>query len=326
MEAREAVALAIVSRAGRGAGALALCFVSTAWAASDTLRVTLLGTGNPRPSLERFGPSILVEAGDQRLLIDAGRGAATRLFQIGQAKLLSGIDEVFLTHLHSDHIVGLPDVWLTGWIFGRTRPLPILGPPGTERMLSGLKQAFEFDSAMRRSDERLPEEGIGVDAHDIEPGVVYQHGKLKVTAFAVDHGSVKPAYGYRVDYGARSVAFSGDTRFSEELIERTRGVDVLVHEVVSPEVERQRAQVQDSARVERIIAHHTTPEDAGRVFARVAPRLAVYSHIVPTPTRPRDLIPPTRTTYTGPLEVGYDLMLIVIGERIEVSKRHVIKD
>ena len=84
------------------------------------MRLTLLGTGNPRPTLERFGPAILVEAGQEKILIDAGRGSTIRLFECGSARLLSGITAVLLTHLHSDHVVGLPDVWLTGWIFGRT--------------------------------------------------------------------------------------------------------------------------------------------------------------------------------------------------------------
>ncbi|MEO6327067.1 MAG: MBL fold metallo-hydrolase, partial [Thermoanaerobaculia bacterium] len=126
--------------------------------------------------------------------------------------------------------------------------------------------------------------------------------------------------GYRIDVGERSVVFSGDTRASESLIEHARGADVLIHEVVAPEVERRRAAVRDPERIQRIIDHHTTPEDAGRVFARVKPRLAVYAHIVPSPTKAQDLIGPTRTTYKGPLVVGEDLMTITIGERVVVGR------
>lgn len=309
-------------------GALAVAATASARPPAEPLfRVTLLGTGNPRPSLERFGPSALIEAGEQRILLDAGRGASERLFQIGSAETLASVDTLLLTHLHSDHLVGLPDLWLTGWLFGRERPLAVLGPEGTRAMMQDLARAFEFDIRNRRDvEERLPANGIAVEARDVGPGPVMDRGGVKVTAFAVDHGQVKPSYGYRIDFGRRSVAFSGDTRYCEALIEQARGVDVLIHEVVSPEVERREAKVKDPARIERIIARHTTPEEAGRIFALVKPRLAVYTHIVPSTARPKDLIPPTRKAYTGPLEVGYDLMAITIGERIEVSRRATVKD
>src|ERR1019366_2930442 len=135
-----------------------------------TALVTLLGTGNPRPSMTRFGPSILVEAGTKRILVDAGRGATQRLFSLGDG-MFSGIDLVLLTHLHSDHVVGLPDLWLTGWIFGREKPLPVRGAQGTAAMMSHLKAAYAFDIGIRRDvDERFPAAGIEVDAVDLQSG------------------------------------------------------------------------------------------------------------------------------------------------------------
>jgi ribonuclease Z len=283
-------------------------------------RITLLGTGNPRPSAERFGPSTLVEVGGKRVLIDVGRGASIRLFQLGSAEFVRGLDAVFFTHLHSDHVVGFPDLWLTAWVFGRALPLPVLGPPGTVAMLGHLRQAYAFDLQVRSKDEGFPAAGIATAGRDIAPGVVLDVDGVKVTAFRVDHGPVaEPAYGYRVDFGSRSAAFSGDARYMEEMVGYARGVDVLVHEVLSPEVERRRARVVDPGAIERIIARHTTPEDAGRLFARIRPRLAVYSHIVPSPATPEDLIAPTRKTYDGPLEVGHDLMRITIGDRVTVE-------
>lgn len=288
---------------------------------SDAIVITLLGTGNPRPTLERFGPAILVEAGQEKILIDAGRGSTIRLFECGNARLLSGITAVLLTHLHSDHVVGLPDVWLTGWIFGRTSALEIYGPAGTTALAGGLQQAYAFDVRTRRDvDERLSAGGVVMRPRDVAPGPVYSRGGVRVTAFAVDHRPLAPAYGYRIEYAGRVVVFSGDTRYAPSVIDAARGADVLVHEVVSPEVERRRTQV-DATATERIIAHHTTPEDAGRVFAAAKPRLAVYSHIVPSPATADDLVGPTRRTYDGPLEVGYDLMQIVVGDQISVGRR-----
>jgi ribonuclease Z len=284
-------------------------------------RVTLLGTGNPRPSIDRFGPATLVEAGDQRLLFDCGRGATQRLFQIEGAALLRDIDAVFLTHLHSDHIVGLPDLWLTGWLFGRHFPLTVTGPKGTSAMAAGLTTAFAADLRLRHDDEGLPLEGSRLKAHDALPGVVLQRPGLSVVAFAVDHGPVRPAFGYRVEFAGRSLVLSGDTRATDSVARQAEGADVLIHEVISPEAEHRLAAVTDPRAIERILARHATPEECGRLFARARPRLAVYSHIVPSPATADDLVPATRRFYDGPLEVGHDLMTITIGEKIEVTTR-----
>ena len=157
--------------------------------------------------------------------------------------------------------------------------------------------------------------------------MVFDKDGLRVTAFRVDHGeAVDQAYGYRVDYQGRSAAFSGDTRYFEPLAEHAAGVDVLVHEVIAPEVEQRRAQVQGARALDRILARHATPEQVGTIFARVKPRLGVYSHIVPSPTTAEDLVTPTRRTYAGPLAVGYDLMSIVIGETVDVFPRTTLSD
>jgi ribonuclease Z len=296
-------------------------FVATvvpAVAQGQEIKVTLLGTGCPPPVMHRFGPSTLVEAGEQKLLFDAGRGALQRLTQLKVR--WQDVQGVFLTHLHSDHVVGFPDLWLTGWVVGTGRnvPLQVWGPRGTKKMLAHLEQAYEYDIRIRLYDDRAAPDGVVLLAEEISEGVVYDKGGVKVTAFEVDHTPIKPAFGYRIDYAGRSVVLSGDTRVSENLIRYAQGVDVLVHEVAAPET-FQRAGTPPE-RVKSVIAHHVTPEQAGEVFARTTPKLAVYSHIVlPTATE-QDLIPPTRKTYAGPLELGEDLMVITVGEKIEVRR------
>src|SRR5581483_5241175 len=176
-------------------------------ASGQNLRVTLLGTGSPQPRMDRFGPGILVEAGDKKLLFDCGRGVTQRIEQIRIR--FTEIDALFLTHLHSDHVVGIPDLWLTGWARGRKVPLQVWGPAGTKEMMSHLKEAFQFDIEIRQQDDKLPALGVDVLAKDIERGVVYDGDGIKVTAFTVDHGQVKPALGYRIDFAGHSVVLSG---------------------------------------------------------------------------------------------------------------------
>ncbi len=196
--------------------------------------VTLLGTGTPRPYTERLGPATLVQAGGQNLLFDSGRGATIRLTQAGVA--VGDITAVFLTHFHSDHVSGLADVWLTGWLGGfggRSTPFRVYGPPGTENLMAGLDSAHQADVRIRIADELLPPAGAEVDATDVREGVIYERDGVRVSVFDVDHGElIKPSVGYRVDFDGRSVVISGDTRFSTNLIEHSMNVNVLIHEVM----------------------------------------------------------------------------------------------
>jgi ribonuclease Z len=288
--------------------------------AGDTqeINVTLLGPGTPVPAMNRFGASILVEGAGQKYLFDAGRGALQRLAQLKVR--WQDVDGVFLTHLHSDHVVGFPDLWLTGWLVGpgRDRPLAVWGPRGTKKMMANLEQAYEFDIRIRLYDDRAAPDGVVILADDVNEGVVLEKGGLKITAFEVDHTPLRPAFGFRVDYGGRSVVLSGDTRVSENLIRHAQAVDLLIHEVASPE-SFQRAGTRPE-RARSVIEHHVTPQQAGQVFARVKPRLAVYSHIVQPDATEQDLIPPTRMTYSGPVEVGEDVMVSVVGDQLVVRR------
>jgi ribonuclease Z len=280
--------------------------------APDEFRVTLLGTGSPAPLMRRFGPAVLVQAGGKTLLIDSGRGSTQRLLQAGLR--LGQVDALFLTHLHSDHVVGIPDLWLTGWLEAgyaqRKGPFVVFGPLGTQALMDGLTLAYDWDIKARIADQGLDPAAIRAQVTEIKPGVVYDQGGLKVTAIEVDHGEkLKPAFGYRIDQGGRSVTISGDTRFSENLILHAAGTDLLIHQVAAANDELLKLPT-----FKVILAHHTQPEEAGTVFSRVKPRLAVYYHFVllGTPKVPavteQDVLEMTRKTYAGPLLIGEDLM------------------
>jgi ribonuclease Z len=287
------------------------------------LEVVLLGTGGPAPLIDRFGPATLVRAGSEYLLFDAGRGASQRIWQTRLP--LGSITAVFLTHLHSDHVVGLPDLWLTSWLptaFGaRTAPLQVFGPAGTRDMTAALQNAFRWDIRARTGGEEQVAKEISFHATDIGEGVVLERNGVKVTAFTVDHAKhLRPALGYRVDHGGHSVVISGDTRPSDNLVRFAERADVVVHEVFAA-TERL---LRDSAVARSVGSYHTSPEEAGRVFARVKPRLAVFTHVIQfrldsaAPPSVEDILARTRSAYSGPLVVGEDLMTIAIGAEVEV--------
>jgi ribonuclease Z len=292
---------------------------------SHDFRVTLLGTGVPTPRADRFGPSTLIEAGSRKLLIDAGRGTTIRLNQIGVP--MGEIDALLLTHYHSDHTSGIPDLWLTGWLQShfarRTTPFHVIGPTGAQTLMSGLEMAYRRDIEIRIADEQLPPEGVAVIVDEFDQdGVVFDQGGVRVLAFEVDHGAaITPAYGYRVEYDGRVAVISGDTRYNENVIRYGKGADLLIHEVaiVRPELMLEPF-------IQRIMAHHTTAREAGMVFSRTRPKLAAFTHLVflasetVPPASIADLIDETRQSYSGPLEVGEDLMSFLVEGEISVQR------
>jgi ribonuclease Z len=291
----------------------------------DTFRVTVLGSGTPVPRIERFGPATLIEAGSQKLMVDAGRGATIRLWQLKIP--LSQIERLFITHYHSDHTNGIPDLWLTGWLpaqWGqRKTPFCVAGPVGAKTLMSKLEEAYALDIKIRMEDEKLPLDGIRTEVTEFDrDGLVYEKDGLRVIAFEVDHGDViRPAYGYRFEYHGRVAVLSGDTRYHSNVVKHGKDADLLIHEVGGARP----ALLQDAA-LKRILDHHSTPKDAGRVFEQTKPKLAAYTHLVLPGTElisamtPEEIVEETRKVYAGPLEICEDLMSFDIASEVKITR------
>jgi len=279
--------------------------------------VTVLGSGTPIPSATQVGTAILIQAGGEHLMFDCGRGCTTRLAQL-DPKLINKVNVLFITHLHSDHIVGVDDLWLNGWTQGRRIPLQIWGPKGTRDMMSNMRETFAFD-IHRRVTDGVPSTTDGLaDAFTelSEDGVVYTKNGVEVTAFLVDHATVTPAWGFRIDYNGRSVMISGDTAPTENLYTYGKNADVILQEVISPAMTNYLKANFSPEQVAKVISYHTEARDAGDIFLKSKPRLAVYYHTGIEERSARPLIMETREVYDGPLEISHDLYQIRIGDEI----------
>jgi len=274
------------------------------------VNVTLLGTGCPPPNPRRRGPATLVAHGVQRCLVDAGSGVAAQLQQAGLPVV--ELHHVFLTHLHSDHVVDLGHLVLSRWILGENAPLAVFGPADTGAHVERLLARWVWDIGVRRA-HMHDREGPRVSVTEVTEGVVvYQGGGLAVTAFEVEHEPVKPAFGFRFEADGRRVVVSGDTRPCENLIRHARDADVLVHECTDATQTRWTPGCgwpSREAKVADIAAYHTGPDEVGNVAARSNARTLVLTHLMPGSV-PADLAARAGAVYAGRVVVGEDLMTV----------------
>jgi ribonuclease BN (tRNA processing enzyme) len=261
----------------------------------------------PRPDPEASGPATAVLVGQRVFLFDAGPGVMRR---IAAAHLpIDGVTALFITHLHSDHTLGYPDLIFTSWVMGRRRPMEAYGPHGLKSMTDHIIAAWSEDEDVRTNGlERESPNGYAVNVHEIEPGVVYDSDGVRISAFPVLHGTWKQAFGYRIDTPTRSVVISGDTRPTDSLVVAARGADVLVHEVYSAArlaVEK-RPGGDDWPHYMRLF--HTSDVELGQIAARLNPRLLVLTHVIRMGATDADLVKGIRAGgFTGRVVVGHDL-------------------
>ena len=308
----------------------------------DGLHVLLCGAGGPLPDPVRSGPCVAVIAGKTMVVVDAGTGGARNLQRTGFAP--GRAVAVFLTHFHSDHIDGLGELALLRWTGGaHTEPLPVHGPAGVEEIVAGFTQAYRRDAGYRvahHGEATVPPSGAGMRAVPFvlpiegQAPVVFSSDGLVVRAFVVDHSPVEPAVGYRFDYQGRSLVVSGDTARSANLEARAKGVDLLVHEALSPElVARMHAAATAAGRINlaKITAdipdYHTSPVEAAEIAQAAGVRHLLYYHVVPplpVPGLDQVFLAGVSDAFDGGVTLGRDGTLVSLatgGDTVQVSKR-----
>ena len=267
-------------------------------------RIILLGTGCPSPSHIRYGPSTLIFTEKQKILIDAGSGVTQRLSEFGLAP--SEIDVILITHLHSDHIVDLYQIYISGWHTGRTKPFKIVGPKGIKKFFDKTVEAYSDELNLRVDWEKRPNhEGLDIEITEIEKEFVYESMDIKITSIEVQHQPVEPAYGYQVFVEDKKITYSGDTRYSINLEEASKDADYLIHEVfVSLNFDDKRM-TQDT--LVNVKEYHSTPEDVGTLAQAANVKKLILNHFVPPVFDEESLKAEISQYYDGEIIVGNDL-------------------
>ena len=284
---------------------------------SSKTQIMMLGTGTPSPDQDRSGPSTAIVVNGTSYLIDFGPGvvrrAAAAFQKGGQGLSVVNLRVIFLTHLHSDHTLGYPDLIFTPWPIGRKQPLEVYGPRGLKDMTKYILKAYGEDIRIRLKDKKILgepgfEDGYRVNAHEIKPGIVYKDENVTVKAFLVNHGDVPQAFGYRFETADRTIVISGDTAPSQSIIDNCNGCDVLIHEAysmmtygyVSPKYQEYRRK------------HHTSSVELGEIANKAKPGLLILSHRanpggVGRPNPEEILLEEVRGAYSGNVITGHDL-------------------
>jgi ribonuclease Z len=288
------------------------------------LHVGFCGTGSPLPSRDRGEACTVVIANARLFIFDAGEGAARTLAQMGMP--LGKLEGVWLTHLHSDHFNGLGNLALQRWAgTSAATPLQVAGPDGVTEITNGLTQAYRLDSTYRvahHGPNIVIPSGYGMVGTAIGPGVVYENEGVRITAFAVDHAPIAPAFGYRVDWNGHSVTISGDTAPTPSVAAAAKGSDVLVHEVLSPRMvkimesaARESGQDNRAKILSDIPNYHTSPEAAADAATAAGTKMLVFTHIVPGVPRIMEgaVMGDSAAHFSGPIRMMHD------GDMISIS-------
>lgn len=246
---------------------------------SAVTRLIVLGSGAPVPDPDRAGPAFAITYGTRVFVFDAGAGVMRRAAAAGLP--IDGFTAVFLTHLHSDHTLGLPDVIHTTWVMGRSRPIPVVGPPGTSAMVSHIQAAWVEDILVRtEGSERGRNGGHRVDVRETTGGVVYDSAGIRIRAIPVSHGSWPVAFAFRIDTPDRSIVLGGDTAPTRALEEASAGVDLLVHEVYLSRRVAPERRPGGELWPQYLREFHTSDEELGAIAARAKPKRLILTHVL----------------------------------------------
>jgi ribonuclease BN (tRNA processing enzyme) len=278
---------------------------------SDITKVVLLGTGNPNPDPDHSGPSVAIVVYNTPYIVDFGAGIVRRTAAMSprfggtiEGLRTKNLKKAFLTHLHSDHTIGYPDLILTPWVMGRDEPLEVYGPEGLKNMTESILQAYQEDIKYRLYGlQPANNQGWRVNVYEIKEGLIYTDENVKVEAFLVEHGSWPEAYGYKFTTPDRIIVVSGDTKPCRNLIKYSEGVDILIHEVYYKKGFDQ----YDEFWKNYHSSNHTSTYELAEIANSTRPGLLILYHILFWGGSEEDILDEIKAKYDGKVVVGKDL-------------------
>lgn len=277
-------------------------------------KIVFLGTGNPNPDPDHQGPSLAIIVNNRSYIVDFGVGLVRQAARFSEefggcmAALDSKNMEIgFLTHLHSDHILGYPDLILTPWIMVRENPLTVYGPVGTRGLTDHILRAYESDIQYRlKGSEPINQTGWQVHVHEFRGGTIFEDDVIKVEAFPVTHGSMNNAFGFRFVTPDKVIVVSGDTAPCDTIQDFSKRADVLIHEVYSQKGFSQKKD--DWQKYHR--THHTSTIQLGKMMRIAKPKLVVLYHTLFWGASEDEILSEICDVYDGEVILSLDLMIV----------------
>lgn len=281
--------------------------ICIALSAMTQTKLVMLGTGTPFADPERSGPSLAIVVNDQSYIVDCGPGVVRRASSLSKtypALAAKELKRLFITHLHTDHTVGYPDMIFTPAVLDRNAPLNVYGPKGLKSMTNHILKAYKEDIVVRvKGLEMGNADAYKVNVIEVKPGLIYQDELVKVHAFNVSHGSWKHAFGYRFETPDKVIVVSGDATYSQSLVENAKNCDILVHEIFSQSGLDKREE-----RWKRYHStFHTSPSQLAEIANQVKPKLLVLTHLLFFGESKETLLEEVKKKYKGPVALATDL-------------------
>ena len=286
---------------------LVIIFCSNSFA-SEIVNFTFLGTGTPRPDINKLGPSILVAYKNEEILLDIGRGTTVRLAQVGNN--FSSINNIYISHMHFDHLIGLPDFWLVSNLWQKKTNTNIFGPKGIQEFCNNVTRSYKDDLGYRYNKKEVSQ----INCYEFGNNNFSSEGFIKVQSFKNSHGHIENSYGLIVTVNGKTIVYSGDTSYSDNVIKSCKQCDILIHEVIAVS----NMLYKSNKKLRDVVYTHTNVKQLIKVLNSTKPKLTILNHALLFGISEQQVISEIQESYSGDVIFAYDLLSVDVGKEINI--------